>query len=83
MAEKGATPSHQFFSGFNAFFSPTWKKTRVEQLSRKVLHLWCILGHPNEDITSVHICSIFFEQVVAKWSNQISRVSCGIAKISH
>ena len=47
MAEPGATPSHQFFAGFNAFFSPTWKKTRVEQVSLKVFHLWCILGHPN------------------------------------
>ena len=44
MAEPGATPSHQFFAGFNAFFSPTWKKTRVEQVSLKVFHLWCILG---------------------------------------
>ena len=47
MAEPGATPSHQFFAGFNAFFSPTWKKTRVEQVSLEVFHLWCILGHPN------------------------------------
>ena len=46
MAEPGATPSHQFFAGFNAFFSPTWKKTRLEQVSLKVFHLWCILGHP-------------------------------------
>ena len=44
--EQGATPSHQLFGCFNAFFSPTWKKTRVEQVSRKVFHLWCILGHP-------------------------------------
>ena len=46
MAKPGATPSHQLFAGFNAFFSPTWKKTRVEQVSLKVFHLWCILGHP-------------------------------------
>ena len=46
MAKPGATPSYQFFAGFNAFFSPTWKKTRVEQVSLKVFHLWCILGHP-------------------------------------
>ena len=46
MAEPGATPSHQFFAGFNAFFSPTWKKTQVEQVSLEVFHLWCILGYP-------------------------------------
>ena len=48
MAEPGATPSHQLFAGFNAFFSSTWKKTRVEQVALEVFHLWCILGHPNE-----------------------------------
>ena len=46
MAELGATPSHQFFAGFNAFFSSTWQKTRVEQVSRKVFHLGLMLGHP-------------------------------------
>ena len=45
--EQGATPSHQLFGCFNAFFSSTWRKTRVEQLSLKVFHIWCILGHPN------------------------------------
>ena len=44
--EQGATPSHQLFGCFNAFFSSTWRKTRVEQLSLKVFHIWCILGHP-------------------------------------
>ena len=42
MAEPGATPSHQLFAGFNAFFSSTWQKTRVEQVSLKVFHLWRI-----------------------------------------
>ena len=41
-----ADPSHQLFAGFNAFFSLTWQKTRVEQVSLKVFHLWCILGNP-------------------------------------
>ena len=36
MAEPGATPSYQLFAGFNTFFSSTWEKTRVEQLSLKV-----------------------------------------------
>ena len=42
-----ADPSHQLFAGFNAFFSSTWQKTRVEQVSLKVFHLWRILGHPS------------------------------------
>ena len=43
----GANPSYQLFGGFNAFFSPTWQKTQVGLVSRKVFHVWCILGHPN------------------------------------
>ena len=38
MAEPGATPSHQLFAGFNAFFSSTWKKTRVEQVPYQILN---------------------------------------------
>ena len=58
MAEPGATPSHQFFAGFNAFFSPTWKKTRVEQVSLKVFHLWCILGHPTPSSPSRYLVGL-------------------------
>ena len=42
----GANPSYQLFGGFNAFFSPTWQKTRVGLVSRMVFYVWCILGHP-------------------------------------
>ena len=56
MAEPGATPSHQLFAGFNAFFSSTWQKTRVEQVSLKVFHLWRILGHPKAVHNVVGCC---------------------------
>ena len=56
MAKPGATPSHQFFAGFNAFFSSTWQKTRVEQVSLKVFHLWRILGHPTVSSIRSKVC---------------------------